>query len=420
MSFGRPDASRPLRAVRVGLGIVGLNVLLLAAAAPAAEFPARSQGRPGFVVNVVAVPASPGSVRVDVAWDVPYRELTFRKDGDWHRARYDVAAVFHRDDRQVGGDVWPARVRTKDFDATRRGDERARGRRSVVLPAGDYDVRVTLTDRGSHASSLAVGKLRADFAASGIGLSDLRLVRYRGETAASNPGHDLRVGEDGHFVRVELHPASAERSAVRVKWRVLDGSRETLVESDSSVVVEGEPLRLDLPLATDSLKVGQLEMEVRAETGGNASDRRTTRLNVHLGATWFETRREEALEVLSLVATDEEKERLRAASEAEWADAVSAFWRGRDPDPETSENEFRTIFQQRMELAATWFVEPFRHPGWRTDRGRVLLEYGRPARRSVRGADFERPAAEVWEYDAPRRTFYFVDVQGTGEFWLRG
>jgi hypothetical protein len=66
------------------------------------------------------------------------------------------------------------------------------------------------------------------------------------------------------------------------------------------------------------------------------------------------------------------------------------------------------------------FEEPFRKPGWRTDRGRILVRFGNPQRRTVRTADFEGPASELWEYDSPRRLFFFVDERGSGEFWLRG
>lgn len=397
-----------------------LFATVLTGTAQAADFPARSLGRPSFAINVVAVPAAAGSVRVDVSWEVAHRELSFRREDDWYRSRYDVAIVFLDDGRQVGGDVWQNRVRLRDFDATRSSEDPVRGKRSLMLPAGNYDVRATLTDRYSQGSSEALGKLRADFVRSGIGLSDLRLVRYREGKAVVNPGHDARVGESDHRVQLELHPAGGAAGSYRLSWWIRDGSKETLASGDSTVTLGSKPLPVEIALPTDSLAIGQLVLEVKAEGPGGASDSRKTLVNVHLGARWFETRRKEALEVLSLVATDEERDRLRAASEGEWADAVREFWKGRDPDPETPENEFRDGVQARMELAATWFVEPFRSPGWRTDRGHILLQHGRPARRAQRSADFERAASELWEYDSPRRTFFFVDVQGTGEFWLRG
>jgi GWxTD domain-containing protein len=72
-----------------------------------------------------------------------------------------------------------------------------------------------------------------------------------------------------------------------------------------------------------------------------------------------------------------------------------------------------------MESAATLFHEPFRRPGWRTDRGRILVKYGRPSQRTVRAGDLDSSASELWEYESPRRVFFFVDDRGSGEFWLR-
>ena len=72
-----------------------------------------------------------------------------------------------------------------------------------------------------------------------------------------------------------------------------------------------------------------------------------------------------------------------------------------------------------LETAATLFDEPFRRPGWRTDRGQVFLKYGRPVRRTVRSADFEGPASELWEYESPRRLFFFVDERGSDVYPVR-
>ena len=38
----------------------------------------------------------------------------------------------------------------------------------------------------------------------------------------------------------------------------------------------------------------------------------------------------------------------------------------------------------------------------------------------VRTGGFDGPASELWEYESPRRTFFFVDERGSGEYWLRG
>ena len=40
-----------------------------------------------------------------------------------------------------------------------------------------------------------------------------------------------------------------------------------------------------------------------------------------------------------------------------------------------------------------------------TDRGRILLQFGNPERRTVHKGSFEDPASELWEYDSPLARF---------------
>lgn len=408
-----------MRCAARGVALFTALLTVGAAAVQAADFPIRSQGRPSFLAEVVAVPAAAGSVQVAVSWQVPYRQLTFRQEDEWYRARYDVTVVFARKGKQVAGDVWHQRVRLKTLAET-IGEGNARARKTMVLAAGDYDIRLRMTDRTSQAASGVEGRVRGDFRLSRVGLGDLEFVRSEGGTTTRNPAHDLALGESGHAVRFDLRPAAGVVGNLRIQWKIRDASRSTVFEGDSTVAVTANLRSFEFPVDTDQLSVGAHELEVRLEGPGKESDRRTARLNVRLTPRWFETRREDALEVFRAVADDAEWDRLRKAPEAEWERRVEEFWEGRDPSRGTPANEYRDEIQARMESAATLFLEPFRSPGWKTDRGQIMLKHGAPSRRSIRSADFDHPASEFWEYESPRRVFIFVDERGSGEYWIRG
>ena len=57
---------------------------------------------------------------------------------------------------------------------------------------------------------------------------------------------------------------------------------------------------------------------------------------------------------------------------------IERFWLGRDPTPGTLRNEYREEFWARVEDANLRFSTV--GPGWKTDRGRVLLLMGWPNR----------------------------------------
>ena len=98
------------------------------------------------------------------------------------------------------------------------------------------------------------------------------------------------------------------------------------------------------------------------------------------------------------------------------------FWRRRDPTPGTPENETEVAFYERIKEADRRFREGgggAAVPGWRTDRGRVLIRYGEPddVRREPQSGP-DRPW-EAWKYSRERNLkFVFLDYTRLGNYSL--
>jgi GWxTD domain-containing protein len=57
---------------------------------------------------------------------------------------------------------------------------------------------------------------------------------------------------------------------------------------------------------------------------------------------------------------------------------INAFWKQRDPTPDTDKNEFREEHYRRIAYANQWFGRGSPGPGWRTDMGRIYIILGEP------------------------------------------
>jgi GWxTD domain-containing protein len=57
---------------------------------------------------------------------------------------------------------------------------------------------------------------------------------------------------------------------------------------------------------------------------------------------------------------------------------IDAFWKHRDPTPDTPDNEFRTEHYRRINYANHFYGRSSPMPGWRTDRGRIYIILGEP------------------------------------------
>ena len=99
------------------------------------------------------------------------------------------------------------------------------------------------------------------------------------------------------------------------------------------------------------------------------------------------------------IITGQEKKAFLKLPDSEKDQFIEEFWKRRDPDPYTEENEFKTEYLKRVEEAARLFARESK-AGWVTDRGRIYILFGPPFDRIVNTMD-EDPSgrcSEVWYY----------------------
>ncbi len=118
------------------------------------------------------------------------------------------------------------------------------------------------------------------------------------------------------------------------------------------------------------------------------------------------------------IITDEERAAFKQLSNDEERDNfIEAFWQRRDPTPDTEENEYKEEHYQRIAYANEHFAAGI--PGWKTDRGRIYIIYGKPdeIESHPSGGTYERPMDEG---GGETSTFPFEDwryryIEGIGQ-----
>src|SRR5882672_1863611 len=80
---------------------------------------------------------------------------------------------------------------------------------------------------------------------------------------------------------------------------------------------------------------------------------------------------------VAYIITDEERKAFKKLeTDDERERFIEEFWRRRDPDPDTDENEFREEYYERVAYANEHYASGI--PGWKTDRGRIYITWGKP------------------------------------------
>ena len=118
--------------------------------------------------------------------------------------------------------------------------------------------------------------------------------------------------------------------------------------------------------------------------------------------------RSDLFEKVSLIMLEEEEEAYRNLPDIESRERfMEEFWKKRDPDPTTEENEFVQEFTERIEEANELFGYGFGSKGmntgrgWNSDQGRIYLVLGPPDR--IRRFSREVEPAMRSGVDDPRR-----------------
>src|SRR5213594_3741969 len=136
---------------------------------------------------------------------------------------------------------------------------------------------------------------------------------------------------------------------------------------------------------------------------------------------------------VAYIITDEERKAFRKLeTDDERERFIEEFWRRRDPDPDTDENEYREEYYERIAYANEHFASGI--PGWKSDRGRIWIMFGNPDETETQpsGGTYQREPQEgggsttTYPFE---KWFYrylpgvgsgveieFVDPTGSGEY----
>jgi GWxTD domain-containing protein len=109
----------------------------------------------------------------------------------------------------------------------------------------------------------------------------------------------------------------------------------------------------------------------------------------------------------------------RSLDSAGQREFLRQFWKARDPDPKTPENEALREHVRRCEFANETFGEQIRKglEGSQTDRGRIYVKFGEPEEIVSKPIQPRDKPLIIWRYPGSKK-FIFVDISGFGRYEL--
>jgi GWxTD domain-containing protein len=374
-------------------------------------------GPPLPFVGDVDFLAGPGDSTIAlVGLSLENRNFAFQREGDLFLARYHVAVTA----QAIGGGN-PVRrekeqtVKVRSFGETQRGDESILYQDGLTLAPGEWKLAVEVTDRAIgkssrveaayHVPTFGPGSRSAPhlvYQAKGRGTRDAQVA------IILNPRGTLAYGGDTATVYVEAYRLPGP-TAVPVRLR---DARDSVILEDSLRFTGGREVESAMiRFSPDSAPLGEIRIVV-----GDPPQRDSSLALISFSQGWVVTNFEDMLSLLRYFPPSLALDSLRKAPPPERGRLWKEFWRATDPNTATPANEELDEYFARIALANARFRGEG-VPGWRTDRGEVLVRVGEPD--EVFDAS---PASEGrlirWGYTQVQLVLYFVDETGFGRFRL--
>jgi GWxTD domain-containing protein len=407
---------------------LALATALAADAAPVDMGAPASIGGVRFAADVGVAPSANGQGTVKINYAVTYDALHFLRHGDGYRARYEITAILYdRDGRQVTGDSWRHSVEVATYDETNERQTAGADELQFAVAPGRYVVKLTLTSLDTR----AVGRIERSVTVPKMKPGELVLgsIIFENGGAGTGAGSDgpadarpatnltRAYGEDRPDVKVRVPVYGTPGSSYEIGISVKD-ERGMLKKSHADTVTqEGHLREYVYEFSVLDLDVGPhvLTAEVRSLPDGGRADAKSRFRVVTSPLSWGEDE-EKMLAQISYVASREEMDLLTSVPAEERGPVWEAFWAGRDPDPTTEINEFKSEFLRRLGYANAQFRSIVE--GWQTDMGRVYIQEGEPDDIDSQPVGQMLNAWEVWYYYSTHTKYVFVDRDGFGEFVL--
>ena len=400
--------------------------------------PGTSADRPRFSVDATLQLGESGQPTVRLDYRMSRSELLFeRTPPAGYRAAYEVRVIFFREkkERQITGDTYTRELRASTYAETRQRDEDISDHLDFQVPPAKYRIEVAITDLVAERTSGTAIPFEVPATPPGlVWFSDLSLGTVEHAPGADAyrfvPNPSRRYGENivsfaatGEIF--DRRSASAADSTYRLYYKVASETGEQAAAGDTTLArVAGRTSFLLRPRLAN-VGAGSYRITVAlnvpprsgAKDSKNSTIRRDKSFDVDQSRATLGFASEQSVEVLRYIATQQENDEIgklsdEGARKAYW----DAFWKRRDPTPDTPENEARDAFYQRVQYANQHFSTG--GPGWRSDMGRIYIVYGRPDEVVRNPFNFDRPPEEIWYYYRDKRTFVFVDHDGFGRYVL--
>ncbi len=386
-----------------------------------------------------------------VSASIDYRKLVFFKKHGLYEAGYRVyLSIRDKDKKSVKGEVWEEAVTVVSYKDTRSAILKSTVRKDFPIDPGKYKVEVIIEMLASSRKLKRDVDIRIVGEDEGVlqitapvfsmpGRSELKNKPADGELRfslcdsllerfAPIPGSVFL--EFNSWIRISfsvIAPASADPESEMdsdnqclISVRITDSGGRVICYNRRSIDIGSKAYSgFCTDLNVDRFPVGFYTVSVAAELlSKGVKTERSDKFVILLNRGLLREHFSKMIELLSLVADNDELSGLKDAPVHERLQEWNRFWNKRDPAMSAGVNEELSEFLRRLKYTLRFFSKY--RPGWETDMGRVYIRLGGPDRVMDRsGVSFSFGSEyQLWYYDSRGIVYIFRNTLHGGEYRL--
>ncbi len=396
------------------------------------------QFRLPFFVEVHVIPGDSLNT-LYYSYRIPYNQLTFVKDGDKYKASLNVSIeVFDTSGQFISRQMKQRNIEVDDFSVTNSPDYFCEDLLTFHLHNDDYNFIPIITDIQSgqevKLDSTSVSKLRPNSMEilDPIVLNENKIdINGQKYSVLSNYENSVPFNLKKYELAIPCRDTSVQKLYVRIinnRDTVFSGYTSEFFLSDLSLEENEDKIIIDgggnanifknfiLNNFSNLLSEGRMQIIISRDKYGVNPFIFTKRVK------WFNKpfslrNPEFAISSLKDIESDTVISRLLDADKLDYMSELQKYWEKYDPTPETKFNEIMNEYYNRVDYAIRNFASLSNRNGADTDRGRIFIKYGKPAK-IERSSNENGKVVELWIYSKENLSFKFVDKNGTGEFPL--
>jgi len=347
------------------------------------------------------------SLNLYSAIEIPLNRLVFQKEKNYFFSKINFTVVISKgeDNIQVFRQSWSEKIIESYYHDTRNRDHIFRTDLNIPLLPGEYHYFLNIQDidsRENFQQTLAITLKEVEFIGTALPF-----------TKEKNGVYKLLEPEqenlDTLYLRCQLNLSDSTENEVDYKISTMDSA----VDSGTVTIPLKSPFNLyyiPIPFGYEENDHYQIEIfyltdKVKTEFNYGTQNRKywTSDIKEIVGVMHY------------ILPTYSEYKALKELDKKEQWKKVEAYWKEKDPTPDTPDNPLLEELNNRVRYVNKHFSVLMQ--GWRSDRGRIYIIYGEPhfideGYQNEMGYQFQK-----WIYPNGKE-FIFIDRTMSGDFTL--